>query len=118
MARPKKEIDFNELDKLCHIQCTAEEIAAWFECTVETIEARIRENFGIGFLEYYAEKRGIGKISLRRRQFQKAMDGCSTMLIWTGKQYLNQKDKQEIEQDIKSNGQQIQVYIPDNQRSE
>jgi hypothetical protein len=39
--------------------------------------------------------RGIkaGKSNLRRLQFKQAEQGNSAMLVWLGKQYLNQADK-------------------------
>ena len=38
-----------------------------------------------------------GKISLRRYQFRQAEKGNASLLIWLGKQYLGQTDKQEID---------------------
>ena len=43
---------------------------------------------------------GEGLASLRRRQFKAANEGNATMLIWLGKQYLGQSDKQEIAQTV------------------
>ena len=37
MARPRKEIDQNEFEKLCALQCTQEEICAWFDVTDKTL---------------------------------------------------------------------------------
>jgi hypothetical protein len=34
--------------------------------------------------------------SLRRKQFEAAMNGNTTILIWLGKQYLGQRDKREM----------------------
>ena len=97
VGRPRKEIDFTELEKLCALQCLETEIAGWFECSVDTLSRRVEEKTGLRFAEYFAQKRGNGKIALRRQQMQMAMKGNPTMLVWLGKQYLNQKDKQEIE---------------------
>ena len=99
MARPRKEIDFDELEKLCHICCTAEEIANWFHCSVDTLDRRIKEEYEIGFAEYYKQNKSGGKISIRRKQFQTAMSGNVAMLIWLGKNNLGQSDKQEIQQE-------------------
>ena len=44
-GRPRIEIDFAEFEKLCFIQATLEEIAGWFDCTTETIEARVKEHY-------------------------------------------------------------------------
>lgn len=35
----------------------------------------------------------MGRVSLRRSQWQAAQKGNAALLIWLGKQYLNQKDK-------------------------
>jgi hypothetical protein len=96
-GRPVKEINLEELDKLCAMQCTEAEIAGWFDISVDTVERRVKEMAGVSFAEYFKQKRGKGKISLRRKQMQVALGGNPTMLIWLGKQYMDQKDKQEIE---------------------
>ena len=95
MARPKKEIDWHEFDKLCALQCTEQEIADWFEMCTDTLELRIREAYDLRFSELFRQKRGRGRIALRRMQMQTAEKGNPTMQIWLGKQYLGQSDKQE-----------------------
>ena len=37
----------------------------------------------------------MGRISLRRAQFEKALSGNVVMQIWLGKQHLDQKEKIE-----------------------
>lgn len=92
MGRPRKEIDKAEFEKLCEFQCTQEEICGWFDITDKTLSSWCKREYGLGFSEIYAKKRGLGKISLRRAQFQAAQRGNATMLLWLGKQYLGQKD--------------------------
>lgn len=94
-GRPKIKIDWVRFDKLCLIQCTLEEIANWFECSVDTIENRCKSEKGLIFSEYFKKKSVGGKISLRRKQFQVADKGNVSMLIWLGKQHLGQKDRHE-----------------------
>lgn len=96
-GRPPKEIDLGELEKLVRMQCTRAEVAAWFECHEDTIDRRLLADIGINFAAYFEEKRGRGRISLRRRQWKQAIEaGNTTMLIFLGKNYLGQSDKQEI----------------------
>lgn len=95
-GRPKLNIDFKTLEKLCSIQCTAEEIAGYFDVSIDTLDRRIKEEYGINFAEYFAQNKSKGKISLRRSQYQAAINGNTTMLVWLGKNWLNQTDKQEI----------------------
>lgn len=96
MARPRKEIDKQQFEKLCSIQCTLSELAGFFGCSEDTIERWCRREYGVRFAEIYAQKRGIGKISLRRAQFRMA-ETNPTMAIWLGKQYLGQT---EIPKDV------------------
>lgn len=107
MGRPKIEISWVELDKLCSLQCSQEEIAGWFNCSIDTIEARVKETHGMTFPEYFAQKRSGGKISLRRKQYEAAMSGNTALLIWLGKQYLGQSEKIESSIDQKT----IQINI-------
>ena len=84
-----------QFDKLCNFQCTLEEIASFFDCSPDTIENRCKQEFGMNFSELFRQKRSQGRISLRRAQWKIALGGNVTMLIWLGKQYLDQKDKSD-----------------------
>lgn len=94
-GRPKKQISIKQFENLCKLQCTIHEIAAFFDTTTDTVEKRVSEHYGLGFSEVFRAKRGLGNISLRRKQRQLAEKGDRTMLIWLGKQHLGQKDRQE-----------------------
>ena len=94
-GRPKLLIDWDELDRLCDMQCTLFEISNWFKCSEDTIERRCKEEKRLTFADYFKKMSAGGKISLRRAQFKAATGGSVAMLIWLGKQYLGQKDKIE-----------------------
>lgn len=94
-GRPLAVINYAQLDKLCAIQCTGEECAAFLGMDYEVMNRAIARDGNGGFKDYYAKKSASGKISLRRRQFQAAEDGNPTMLVWLGKQWLGQSDKRE-----------------------
>ena len=95
-GRPRKEIDKKEFEKLCALQCTQEEIAGFFECDTDTIQNWCKREYKKGFSEIFSQKRGIGAISLRRKQWQLA-DHSAAMAIFLGKNYLGQRDKFEFE---------------------
>lgn len=97
MARPLKEINWQEVDKLCSIQCSEEEIAQFLGVSIATLYRAAKREHGMSFDEYFAQKRGVGKTSLRRAQWLSAQKGNPTMLIWLGKQYLAQRDKSSHE---------------------
>lgn len=95
MARPRKEIDKKQFENLCALQCTHDEICAWFDVTAKTLESWCKRTYGDSFSKVFAQKRGKGKISLRRSQWQLAEKSAS-MAIWLGKQYLNQRDNVDV----------------------
>ena len=91
VARPRKEIDQVELEKLCALQCTKAEIAGFFNVSEDTVERWCKRTYKESFAVVFANKRSDGKISLRRSQFRLA-EKDSRMAIWLGKQYLEQKE--------------------------
>ena len=95
MARPHKEIDQKSFENLCGLQCTLEEICGFLSVTDKTLDSWCKRTYGESFSEVFRKKRGTGKISLRRAQFRLA-EKSAAMAIWLGKQYLNQKDQQEV----------------------
>lgn len=94
-GRPTKPIDYSRLDAMCAIHCTGEECAAILDVSYEHLNNQLKKDGNGGFLDYFAQKGANGKMSLRRKQFDQAMSGNSTMLIWLGKQWLGQSDKHE-----------------------
>ncbi len=91
-GRPRKEIAQVEFEKLCGLQCTKEEICGFFDVTDKTLENWCKRTYKKGFSEVFREKRGAGKISLRRMQFQLAKKSAA-MAIFLGKNYLGQTDR-------------------------
>lgn len=87
MPRQPADIDGEQVRKLAAFGCTYREIGAWFNVDEKTIRNR-----------FSAEKEQgeeNGKMSLRRRQWKRAMEGSDTMLIHLGKNRLGQSDKVE-----------------------
>lgn len=94
-GRPKKYIDKQLFEQLCGLQCTLEEMEAFFNCDHKTIARWCRETYeGKRFSQVFREKRQIGKISLRRKQLRLA-ERSAAMAIFLGKNYLGQKDEPE-----------------------
>lgn len=96
MARPRIDVDQKQFENLCGLMCTEEEIAGWFDCSVDTIERWCQRTYGERFAETFKKHSAQGKISLRRTQFKLAEKNAS-MAIFLGKQYLGQKDSEIID---------------------
>ena len=88
MARPKTNIDGEQVRKLAGLHCSVNEIADILGCGRDTIYRRFKEELDQG--------RAEGRMRLRTMQFKSASNGSASMLIWLGKQILGQKDQQEI----------------------
>lgn len=99
-GRPKKIIDQEQFEKLCGLQCTLDEFCCYFDCDDKTLEKWCKTTYKMNFSEIFKIKKGKGKISLRRKQFEVALSGNPTMLIWLGRNMLGQTDKYEIEQTV------------------
>lgn len=98
IGRPVVKLDWDQIEDLCKIHCTQEEIAQFCKTTIETVQADCLREQGIPFSEFYQQKKGLGKISLRRRQYKSAVnEGDRTMMIWLGKQMLGQAEKIEAQ---------------------
>ena len=102
MARPRLEIDWDEVEKLCALHCTAEEIANFINVSTDTLSRRIKEQYNMSFIDYYSKYSHRGNVSLRRKQMELAMSGDRVMLIFLGKNYLGQSDNPDkVELDYK-----------------
>lgn len=99
-GRPRKQIDQEQFEKLCGLQCTLEEFCCYFDCDDNTLNKWCKRTYKKSFSEIFKLKRGTGKISLRRKQFEIAMAGNPTMLIWLGRNYLDQTERTEVHENI------------------
>lgn len=93
VGRPRKEIDITHAEKLAKNLCTQAEIADFFSIDVDTLNARIKDHYGLNFSGWYKRYTAEGRIALRRMQFRAAKKGSVPMLVWLGKQILGQNDK-------------------------
>ena len=97
MPRPKAIIDWKRVDYLLQAQCDGVGIAGILGVSPDTLYRACQEENKIGFAEYSQQKKSEGRELLRAKQFEKAInEGDKTMLVWLGKQYLGQKDRNDI----------------------
>jgi hypothetical protein len=106
-GRPKKEIDYETVEKLANIQCTQEEIASFLGISTRTLQRDEQ------FMELFNRGRENGKMSLRRIQWKHA-EKSATMAIWLGKQYLGQRDNIEVVNNEVSKLDELLKEIKDN----
>ena len=91
IGRPKKELDKDVIAKLSQIGCTQEEIGSCVGISARTLQRR--------YADLVKENKNIGKASLRKKMWDKAMrgQGNDKLLIWLSKNELNMRDKIETQ---------------------
>ena len=89
-GRKRTKIDFEKAEKLATIMCTQSEIAAVLDIPLSDLDHNPE------FLRIHKKGMENGRASLRRMQYAAANGGNVTAQIWLGKQYLGQKDRQEL----------------------
>ena len=89
LGRPKLNIDAEKVEMLSSFGCSTVEIAKLHNCDEQTIRTRFKPEIQRG--------RESMKIKLRQLQWKTAEQGSNAMLIFLGKQYLGQSDRNELE---------------------
>ena len=85
-GRKPAKIDLGELEKLCGLHCTDEELAAFFRVQVRTIERRRQKE--PAFAAAMSRGWAMGRISLRRQLHLQAHQGKMPALIFLSKNML------------------------------
>lgn len=101
--RPEIILDPQAAEAFGRMKATHETMAEFFAVSHDTIARRMADPESEFCVAY---KKGFSSLRMRlsEKQVSLAMAGAGnvTMLIWLGKQYLGQSDKQEIAGDIHS----------------
>jgi len=75
LGRKPKPIDWDTVDKMLIAQNPAKDIAEFFHLSADAFYRRVFEEWGIHFTNYASAKYSEGKINLRLKNFNKAMQG-------------------------------------------
>jgi hypothetical protein len=114
MARTKVNIDWERIEKMAMAGANGQQIAAAIGVHYDTLVNRYKETHSSDFSQYLQAKREKGNELLLRKQYEIAMTGDRTMLVWLGKQRLGQREKQDT--DITTGGEklnEIKIIWPD-----
>ncbi len=110
---PEKFVNIDQVIYWIELQATAQEIASSFRISTETLDKKLKESTGMGFLELKERCDGTKKITLRRYQFQQA-ETNPNIARWLGQIWLKQQEPpKNISEEI---GDELLNEIFDNSR--
>lgn len=105
-------IDLQELENLCAMQCTDEELAAWFRCTRKTLNNRKRNP---DFKEAYERGHLRGRASLRRIMWEKAQGQEAELLLdLNGKVMIDEKGRVMVKKPAVAPDTTMQIWLSKN----
>lgn len=113
MGRKKIVIDWKLVDKMLMASCEGTEVAAALGIHPDTLYLRCEKDKKMGFSEYLRQKKAKGDNYLKTKQYQVAMNGDKSMLIWLGKNRLGQSDKVDAKTEVSGGPLQIIVNTKD-----
>ena len=86
-GRPKKVIDYAEVERLASRLCDQKLICEILQISLSTA------THDEAFLLAYSNGRGTAKMNLLAKQYEMAMKGNQVLLTWLGKNVLQQAEK-------------------------
>ncbi len=100
LGAPEKEFNWKLLDSVLQFGARLIDCSDMLELSDDTIQRRIKKEHDCTFSEYRNRKMSKMRMKLLQKQYDVAMKGNVSMLIWLGKNHLGQSDK--IDENIKS----------------
>lgn len=97
MARPKADVDMDQLAALMRMKPTLADCAAFFKVSQDTIERRIKRATGLSFAEFRDQNMVHTRMQLIRSALERSKKS-DTMLIFCLKNLCGWQDK--IEPDV------------------
>ena len=94
MARPKKDINWDIVEKKIEAGCSAKEIYTGV-CDSDTFYNRFKDYFGKSFSDYSDDYYSVGNGNIKFTQYMKALAGNVPMLMLLGRERLSQGKEQE-----------------------
>ena len=97
MARPRSIIKWDIIDAVLSYNASKPDCAELAGISEDTLERAIKRKYKKTFTEYREVKKARIRYTLSKKQYEIAIAGNVTMLIWLGKQWLGQTDKNELD---------------------
>lgn len=101
-GRPRIEIDIEQLGAFCRLDPSSEDCAAFFKCSVDTIEKAIKRATGLGFTEFKSQNLVYTRFELIRSAVRKA-ETDTKMHIFALQNMCKWSRNTKVESDVNQN---------------
>lgn len=101
MKQAQNKIIKSEFEQMIEHQATEKEIANYYNISIDSVKRWCQSTYNQTFQETYNIYKNKGFISLRRKAFEMALNGNTTMMIFLCKNYLNMTDQIKATQEEK-----------------
>lgn len=81
MGRPRKDLTPEAMIKLAQMYCSVENMAFWFDCSIDVVQNRCRDFFDMTFEEFSKHHRQQALAGVKQILWQKALKGDNTCII-------------------------------------
>lgn len=124
-GRPPKLIDFDLVNEYISYGHTGAEIAQFLRLDYDTLNKRLKEQFGVGFADYYKQQNFHFKSRLRSALFRTAIGQFDAdrnkwvlypnpaLLIFLAKNHLSMTDNGMVDDDVADNVQIVYERQPE-----
>lgn len=118
MAKPgpePKTINWEQFEDLASMQCTQEEIAAFFKISLDTLERILKRDHNTNLAEYWTKRRFMGRVRLRKAQFgivEKMGPGAAAMAIWLDKKMFPNENPDKIQPENPTSNEGAKIEMP------
>jgi hypothetical protein len=92
--------DWERIDRYLVAGASGYEVANCLGICHHSLREAVRQKFGMPFVQYKQDKLAKGDSLLKLKQFDEAMSGNISMLIWLGKVRLKQRDDLKINENF------------------
>lgn len=96
MGRPSV-INDDDFDEFIRLPLPRYDIAKILRCSDDTLDDYCKRRFNMTFSAVQDQNRQIFRGRILAKQYELAMDGNVALLIWLGKNYVDQVDTRKIE---------------------
>lgn len=101
-GRPRIEIDIEQLGAFCRLDPSSEDCAAFFKCSIDTIEKTIKRATGLGFTEFKKQNLVYTRYQLIRSAVRKA-ETDTKMHIFALQNMCKWSRSTKVESDVNQN---------------